>query len=378
MNIVCEPDPDLAQSIATIVGGDIHICESLPSVADLLGGAVLVVIGPGTPLGKALQFSIRVRLAGIAAGVVLLHDSPDAELRGLATAAGVRHVVAPGDRAGLAAACRWIQDTLNISTVEPRRGQVLTVFAGKGGCGKTTLATNLAVTLHATGRRVCLLDLDLEFGDVATALRLVPKRNLASADPRARSLDAAGVADLVTPLQHGLDCILAPEAPGAAERIPVALIEELLTVLPTIYDDVVVDTPARFSTHVLAALDLSHHHVLLATPEHPTLNALRRTLDSLNLLAYQRRSRSIIINRSDARAGLDDAGVEQVLRCPVDVHVPASHDVPASINVGVPLAASDPDHPVSQAVRRFVEECLPASDRTAGYGAAAPSGQPAP
>jgi len=368
MTLICEPDPDAAQRLATVVGGEVRTVDFLPNVADLLGDVTLIVIGSGIPLGKALQFSIRLRLAGIAGGVVLLHDSPDTELRALAAAAGVREVVASGDRVGLVAACRQVQDALPISP-EPRGGQVLSVFAGKGGCGKTTLATNLAVTLHATGRRVCLLDLDLELGDVASTLQLVPKRNLASADPRARGLDAAGVADLVTPLQHGLDCILAPDAPGAAERIPLALIEELLTVLPTIYDCVIVDTPARFSTHVLAALDLSHHHVLLTTPEKPVLNALRLTLDSLNLLSYQQRTRSIVLNRSDPQVGLDGPDVERAINTPISAQIPSSRDVPASINRGVPLAASDPDHPVSRAVQRFVEERVPVPDRTARYGA---------
>src|SRR5262245_5655793 len=224
MTIVCEPDPEVARNLATVVGGDVRTLDWLPEVRDMLGDTTLVVIGPGVPLGKALQFSIRLRLAAIASGVVLVHESPDAELPSLAGAAGVREVVAAGDRVGLAAACRRVQDALPVPPVlETHRGQVLTVVAGKGGCGQTMLPTNLAVSLHAAGRRVCLVDLDLEFGDVAAMLRLVPQRNLASADPRARSLDAAGVADLVTPVQHGLDCILAPDAPGAAERIPVSL-----------------------------------------------------------------------------------------------------------------------------------------------------------
>lgn len=369
MNIVCEPDPDQRRSLATVIGGEVRTLDELPNVADLLGDTSLVVIGPGVSLGQALQFSIRLRLAGVAAGVVLVQPSPDDELAGLAAAAGVREVVAAGDRVGLVAACRLIQESFPAAP-EGRRGQVLTVFAGKGGCGKTTWATNLAVAAHATGRRVCLLDLDLEFGDVAAMLRLVPKRNLLSADSRGRGLDAGGVADLVTPLQHGLDCILAPDHPGAAERVPVALVEELLTVLPAIYDLVIVDTPARFSTHVLAALDLSHHHVLLTTPERPMLNALRHTLDSLNLLSYQRRMRSILLNRADPQSGLDLAEVERAIKCPVTLPVPASSDVPASINLGVPLAAGRPDHPVSRAVRRFLDEQLLTADRTPRYGVA--------
>jgi pilus assembly protein CpaE len=371
MTVVCEPDPDIARNLAAVVGGDVRTVDTLPDVAEMLGDAMLVVIGPSVPLGKALQFSIRLRLAAIASGVVLVHESPDAELRSLAGAAGVREVVATGDRIGLAAACRRVQDALPVPPVlETQRGQVLTVFAGKGGCGKTMLATNVAVALHAAGRRVCVVDLDLEFGDVATALKLVPQRNLASADPHGRSLDAAGVTDLVTPFLHGLDCVLAPNAPGVAERIPLALIEELLTVLPTIYDDVVVDTPARFSTVALTALDLSHHHVLVATPEMLTLNALRRTLDSLDLLSYQRRARSIVLNRSDPRAGLGNSEIEQVLNAPISAYLPTTADVPTSLNQGVPLASRSPDHPLSQAVRHFVQTRVPL-DRTAGYGAPA-------
>jgi MinD-like ATPase involved in chromosome partitioning or flagellar assembly len=373
MTIVCEPDPDVARNLATVVGGDVRTVDCLPDVADMLGDTTLVVIGPSVPLGKALQFSIRLRLAAIASGVVLVHESPDAELRSLAGAAGVREVVAAGDRVGLAAACRRVQDALPVPPVlETQRGQVLTVFAGKGGLGKTTLATNLAVALHSAGRRVCLVDLNLEFGDVATVLRLVPQRNLASADPHARSLDAAGVIDLVTPFQHGLDCILAPDAPGAAQRIPVTLIEELLTVLPTMYDDVVVDTPARFSTVALTALDLSHHHVLLATPQMPALIALHRTLDSLDLLCYQRRARSVVLNRCDPRAGLGNSEVEQIINAPISAYLPDTADVSASVNQGVPLASRNPEHLLSQAVRQFVETRVPLGNRTAQYGASRP------
>ena len=122
------------------------------------------------------------------------------------------------------------------------------------------------------------------------------------------------------------------------------------------YDYIVIDTPAQFSEHVLVALDASHHHVLITTPEVPALKNLRLTLDMLDLLSYGRNCRFIVLNRSDADVGLDAADVERVIKGPISAHVPSSREVPASINRGTPLTAEQPDHPVSQAIRVFAQE----------------------
>ena len=111
-------------------------------------------------------------------------------------------------------------------------GQIVTVFAAKGGCGKTTLATNLAVALAAgTGCRVCVVDLDLAFGDVAISVQLDPARTIVDALPMAGHLDVTGAASLLTRYRPGLEMLLAPVTPGDAEKIPPALVGELLTVL---------------------------------------------------------------------------------------------------------------------------------------------------
>lgn len=242
-------------------------------------------------------------------------------------------------------------------TAVPRprgQGRIITVFAAKGGCGKTTLATNLAVVLNAGGnRRVCLVDLDLTFGDVASSLRLEPVRSLADAVPRAGRLDLVATRALTTPFGPGLDCILAPERPGENEKVSPAVVGELLTELPRWYDYVVIDTPAQFSPRVLTALDASDHHVLLTTPERPALKNLRLTIDMLDLLCYCRDSRSIVFNRCDSSVGLSATEVERVVKSPIAGHIPSSRDVPTSTNLGEPLASAQPNHPVSLAVAEF-------------------------
>jgi pilus assembly protein CpaE len=246
-----------------------------------------------------------------------------------------------------------------------RNGQIVTVFAAKGGCGKTTLAANLAVVLHGGGaHRICLVDLDLESGDIASTLGLIPARSLVDAIPYAGELDVGRIASLMTSFRVGVDCLLAPAAPGDFSRIPVGLVTELLALLPTVYDYVVVDTPARFSSYVLAALDAADYQVLVTTPERPALKNLRLTLDILDLLPYDRTSRLIVFNRSDSGTSLTPRDVEAMVKSPIAGYLPSRADVPASTNQGVPLAAAQPDHVVSQAVRRLADALVPTEGRS--------------
>jgi len=237
----------------------------------------------------------------------------------------------------------------------PGRGRIYSVFSTKGGCGRTTVATNLAFALHADGaRRVCLLDLDLGFGDVATTLRLDTDNTLAGV----LGLLEPHTAELRTPIRPGLDAVLAPVGPGDAERISTEQVAAVLDQLVDEYDAIVVDTPARFTGAVLAALDRSTQHILLTTPERPALLNLRRTLDAMDLLGYPKSARTVVFNRSDSRVGITVADVERMLRAAVSVHIPSSRDVPTSINHGVPLVAAATKHPVSLAVRQLAELSL--------------------
>src|ERR1035441_5204620 len=107
-------------------------------------------------------------------------------------------------------------------------GRIVTVFAAKGGCGKTTLSVNLGVALaRGTGQRVCIVDLDLAFGDVAVSVQLDPARTVVDALPMTGHLDTTGAASLLTRYRPGLEMLLAPVTPGDAEKIPPAVVGEL-------------------------------------------------------------------------------------------------------------------------------------------------------
>ena len=240
------------------------------------------------------------------------------------------------------------------ATAATKRGQLVTVFAAKGGCGKTTMATNLAATLADGGRQeVCLVDLDLAFGDVAIAMQLSPSRTLSDASHLSGSLDEGAARSLLTHHSPGLSIIAAPMEPGTAESLPVRMISDLLDVLKGMYDVVVVDCPPAFTDHVLAAFDRSDHFVLLATLDVPALKNLKLTLETLGMLGYARDSWHVVLNRSDAKVGLTVADVQKTLGHPIAVQVPSSRAVPSSINRGVLITLDQPGHPVSTAIRRF-------------------------
>lgn len=388
MTILCEPDSGVATELAPALDGPVTTVASLKAAAAGLDGDPserVLVIGAKAPLRDVLRAAKKLRSRRPGLAILLLRHEILAEDVGRAVAAGVRQVIPDDDPRPLVEACRQLRaesallvaerpsaepaedlpadEPVDVESIEPpeaERGRVITVFSPKGGSGKTTISTNLAVALHDDGaRRVCLVDLDLEFGDVAISLRLEPVKSLVDAvTTDAPDDDDQAIAMLTTEFRSGLDCILAPIEPGDAGKIPVQLISDLLRLLRSRYDYIVVDTPSQLSENVLAAVDAADELVLLTNPEIPALKNLRLTLDVLDLLAYRREARLILFNKADDAAGLTATEVEGALGAPLAAQIPASRDVPASINKGVPIVAARPDHPVSVAIRGFARQFI--------------------
>lgn len=383
MILYFEPKTERATEMVGALGSDVHTAASLSEVSDRLAAdrsVQLVLLGSGVSLADALNLATQMRVGRPAIGVVLLREQLDVVTLGEALRAGVREVVASADIDGVRAALTRSLEVgrqLGAATAAApppapaaagpaNAGKLVTVFAGKGGCGKSTMATNLAMALSGGGsRRVLLVDLDLSFGDVAIMLQLVPERSMVDAVPMAGRLDETGLRSLLTPFAPGLDALLAPAGPADGERVNRELVAEILKVARKAFDFIVVDTPPFFSDQVLAALDVSDFYVLIATPDIPSLKNLRLTLDMFDLLEYPKDERIVVLNRADARVGLTPSDIERVVRAPIQGHVPSTRDVPVSINRGVPLMVEDPNHPVSRAIRELAVNRLGGSDANA-------------
>ena len=365
MAILIESDEMAAEAVRSVlgagddlavVGSDVELPELLASRPD----ESLVLFGPECDVERVLEFAAAQRALRPELGVIVIRRRVDSSLLAHAMRAGVREVVRAGSAAALADACRRSQAvTAQVTTrvqhpsppasTEP--GQVVTVFSAKGGCGKTTIATNVAAALAADKRRVCLVDLDLPFGDVAIMLQLYLERTIADAVTMTGHMDEMGVRSIVSTHSSGLDVLVAPLEPADAERITPALVTDLLSQLRRMYEVVIVDTPPAFTEPVLAALDMTDLYLLVATLDIPAVKNLKLTLEMLEMLNHATDKQRIIVNRSDAKVGLKVSDVEDALHRSIAVEIPSSRDVPAAVNRGVPLVLDQPNHPVSVALR---------------------------
>ncbi|MEV0720360.1 P-loop NTPase [Asanoa sp. NPDC050611] len=361
MTILFEPNRQWSAHLSTVLGGGVHPVGRVEDLRRLLGdlpGEPLVVFGPTTPATVALEVAAQQRLHRPALGVVLLRERLDLETMGQALRAGVREAVDAHDATAVRSACSRsleVSRQLSVGTAAPSaaaEARIVTVFSAKGGCGKSTLATNLAVCLADGGRRrVCLVDLDLAFGDVGIMLQLAPDRGIADVVASRDRIDAGLVRAMLTSYAPGVDVLLAPVGPTEAERIDRDLVVAVLAAVRTMADYVVIDTPAHFTEGVLAALDVTDVPVLVATPDVPALKNLRIAMDMLDLLGLGKDNRLVVLNRSDAKVGLSGADIERVLQSRTSAHIPSSRDVPISINRGTPIVVEKPGHPVSKAIR---------------------------
>ncbi|GAA3454769.1 AAA family ATPase [Dactylosporangium matsuzakiense] len=325
---------------------------------------LLVVFGAAVELDEVLEFSAYQRVQRPELGIVLVRTRVTNALLQSALRAGVREVVRD-DETDIRAAClraievgKAMQTTVRPARTADSTAKVITVFAGKGGCGKSVVATNLAVALAAGGsRRVLLIDLDLQFGDVAIMLKLAPARGIADAVPMTGRLDESGLRSLITHYIPGCDTLLAPANPASADQISRDLVTELLTTARPLYDFIVIDTSSAVTEQVLAALDSSDWYVLVVTPDLPTLKSIRLTVEMFDLLTYPPDQRLILFNRADSQVGLSIEDVEEAVGAPLSTHMPSSRDVPTSVNKGTPLILENPGHPVSRAVRGLADRC---------------------
>lgn len=372
MPIFCDPNQDTAEALRDESGRIGVVFTDLGALRDHLAVAFeedTIVLGTTVSDDDAFAVADYLRLHRPSLGVILVRDAVTTPLLQEALRAGLLDVLDRRDILGLqsaikrsahlAAARRDQGPNPSIPTPpsieQPgRRGRVITVFSAKGGSGKTTLATNLAAALADGGRRqVCIVDLDLAFGDVAIAMQLFPARTIADAVPLNGSIDSSAVAAMLTHHSAGLSAIVAPTEPSAAETIHATLVSHLLDVLRNDFDYIVVDTPAGFGDEVLAALDVSDLIALIVTPDVPALKTLKITLETLIELSYARDKFRLILNRSDAKVGISHSEVEKTASMTITGLIPSSRDVPSAINRGVLIVQDDAKHPVSLGIRKF-------------------------
>jgi pilus assembly protein CpaE len=252
-----------------------------------------------------------------------------------------------------------------------RQGQVFMVFSPKGGVGKTTMAVNLSVALAKANVDVCVVDLDLAFGDVAITMQLIPEHTITEAAASEDDLDFTLLQKLLTRHQSGLTILAAPTHPEGRDLVTASLARRVIQTLRRHFDYVVIDTPPGFDDQVLGAFDETDECIIVATLDVPTIKNTKVAIETLDLLNLVPHNRHLVLNRADEEVGLSQANVEEILGMKVAVALPSSPAVASATNHGQPIVLSKPDHAVSKAI-------IGLAHRVGGEGVGAPkAGEPA-
>jgi pilus assembly protein CpaE len=350
--VVRAADPDEAMAAVAAEGRDVLATIIGPSLTDRDALALAGALQQGTP----------------DISVLLIRRQESGELIRQALNVGVKGVLssASDETAVRTAAARAVEIARTLrgrlgggaptDNGEGRApGKVVTVFSSKGGCGKTFLSTNLAVSLARNGAEVALVDLDLHFGDVAIMLHLFPSHTIHDAAQNP-SLDALSLKSFLTRHDSGIWALVAPTEPTVADTINPGTIGNILKLLRSAFDYVVIDTPPAFSEPVLAAFDESDWLIMLATLDVPSIKNLRLTLQTMELLHFPKGRIRVVVNRADSKVGLRLPDVEKLLSSPVDTTIPSSRSVPLSVNKGSPIMLEEPKGPVAESIRRVAAQ----------------------
>jgi pilus assembly protein CpaE len=235
---------------------------------------------------------------------------------------------------------------------------MICVLGPKGGAGKTLVTANLAVSLARAGRKVAVVDLDLQFGDVGLSLGLAPEKTIYDLAKSGGSLDADKLEGFLASHNSGARVLMAPTRPDHAGAITTEFLRDVYGILRLSHDYVVVDTPPGFTPEVIAATDSSSHICMVGVLDSLSLKNTKLGLETLDLMGYEADRITLVLNRADSRVGITPDDVYSVMGRKPDVLIPSDRDIPRAVNEGVPIVLSKEKSDAARAFRSLAESYL--------------------
>ena len=324
--------------------------------ANPLTRIVVITQSVKSDISFALAAELRIQFPQI--NVILIRTRIDVAILAAALEYGIKDVVDAQDAAALMNAVRRCEEVAEqltmrsgLASINGTRGKLITVYSAKGGCGKTTIASNLAAALSKdNSTSVCLVDMDLQFGDIATALRIHPTKTVTSALEMGESVDIEGLNKVLLRYENMFDVLLAPTNPSDVEMLNPEFLSKIVATLQHNYDFVVIDTSPALSEVIVRMLRDSDLVLLLTTLDMPAIKNLKLTISALDALGLSKSRRRLILNKSDLKVGLDAKDVEALVDEDISIQVPSSTKVTSASNEGQLVIQAHPHNPVSKAI----------------------------
>ena len=236
---------------------------------------------------------------------------------------------------------------------ETKNGRVITVASTKGGVGKTTVAVNLAVAYGKKSAKVAVIDLDLQFGDVAMFFDVQPKRTIY--DWVKENKEGKQIESYMTPFKDGISVLAAPQRPEFAEFITGDDVRKVIDKLKKQFDVVIIDVSSHMNENVLVALENSDDILILTYLDLPTLKNSKMLIDTLASLQLDERVR-VVLNRQMKIKGITTDTVEKVVGKKIFSALPIMEKaMVTAVNEGQPLGYSNPRSKVAKEIFQIAE-----------------------
>jgi pilus assembly protein CpaE len=246
-------------------------------------------------------------------------------------------------------------------------GHIHAYYGAKGGVGTTTIAINAAIALRSLGRRVCLVDGNLQFGDHRVFLDLGLDRKSIVDLVSAPSIDQDLVRSIVITHDSGVDLLLAPPTPEAADLVSAQHLHQILELLSGLYDYIVVDIDKRLEDRNLMVLDIADTIFAVMTADLSCLKNVRLLLETIAHLGYEQSKLKLVLNRSNAYTGISVKSAEGALRRPIEYQIVNEYrGAISALNTGAPFMVSKGDSVLGRSVADFARQLDKATGRTVG------------
>ena len=235
-------------------------------------------------------------------------------------------------------------------------GQIISIFSNKGGIGKTTLAVNLALNLaELTGKRVCLVDLNLQLGDITTFLDIDPSFDISYVVTHLSRIDESFLlSSLERYKDKDLYVLADPPNVEQAEEISSEDIVSILNMLKDLFAFVIIDTSSSFDIKTLTCLDLSDMILLISMINLPSIRNCQRCMDLFGRLEYKKDKIKLVLNRHVEGDEITAEDVEDALGHEVFWKVPNDYfTVMSSINKGIPISDVAPDAEINRNINKL-------------------------
>ena len=392
---VVEDHAPTRERIVSLLSDGVTPFASIEELTARLTGTVpvVVVLGPSCATEDTLAIAERVMAQYPMLATILVVEELTTTMLQQALRAGVRDVLAlSGESGSLAVAVQRLAITLDqaprttaavmspapsavpasvasaaeapAAPLETVNGKVLTVFSTKGGAGKSVLSTSLAVALAMrSDKPVCLVDADLQFGDVAVMLKLTPHHTIVDAVAVLDRMDPPLLQSLlVTHEPSGLKVMPAPLEPAFADQVGAAEMVAIVEMLRSFCSFVVVDTPAYFNDVVLGLVEVSDKVMLIAGMDIPNIKNVKIGLQTLRLLNTPMEKLLLVLNRANSKVKLDIGEVERTLQIKADILIPSDVVVPQSVNKGTPVVIDAPRSAIAKSLEQLADRFAPRVD----------------